>query len=82
MGPGETRRIERLLATARVLLALSAIVAILLDPDEILPSAWATGLLAFYLAQSFWMLVLLRRRQESTASFRLLVHLGTWYGRH
>ena len=76
MGPGETRRIERLLATARVLLALSAIVAILLDPDEILPSAWATGLLAFYLAQSFWMLVLLRRRQESTASFRLLVHLG------
>jgi len=76
VGPGETRRIERLLATARVLLALSAIVAILLDPDEILPSAWATGLLAFYLAQSFWMLVLLRRRQESTASFRLLVHLG------
>ncbi len=65
-----------MLATARVLLALSAIVAILLDPGEILHSVWATGFLAFYLAQSFWMLVLLRRRRESTASFRLLVHLG------
>lgn len=75
-GSGETRRIERLLATARVMLAISAIVAILLDPAEILHSVWATGFLAFYLAQSFLILVLLRRRQESTASFRLLVHLG------
>ena len=73
---GETRRIERLLATARVMLALSAIVAILLDPGEILPSVWASGLLAFYLAQSFLVLVLLRRRQQSTTSFRLLVHAG------
>ena len=76
VGPGETRRIERLLATARVLLALSAIVAILLDPSEILPSVWASGLLTFYLAQSFLVLILLRRRTQSTSSFRLLVHLG------
>jgi len=59
-----------------VLLALSAIVAILIDPTEILNSVWASGLLAFYLAQSFLILVLLRRRNESTASFRVLVHLG------
>ncbi len=76
VGPGETRRIERLLASARVLLAISAIVAILLDPAEILHSVWATGSLTFYLAQSFGILVLLRRRPQSTASFRLLVHLG------
>ncbi len=76
VGPGETRRIERLLATARVLLALSAIVAILLDRAEILPSVWSTGLLSFYLAQSFLVLILLRRRKQSTTSFRLLVHLG------
>ena len=75
-GPDETRRIERLLATARVLLAISAIVAVLLDPSEIRPSVWATGLLTFYLAQSFVVLVLLRRRQQSTPSFRLLVHCG------
>jgi signal transduction histidine kinase len=74
VGPGEVRRIERLLATARVLLAISAIVAILLDPGEIRPSMWASGLLTFYLAQSFIILVLLRRRQQSTASFRLFVH--------
>lgn len=74
VGPGEIRRIERLLATARVLLAISAIVAILLDPGEIRPSLWASGLLTFYLAQSFIILVLLRRRQESTPSFRLFVH--------
>jgi signal transduction histidine kinase len=37
-------------------------------------SVWASGLLTFYLAQSFLVLVLLRRRQQSTASFRLLVH--------
>ena len=74
VGPGETRRIERLLATARVLLAISAIVAILLDPGEIRPSVWASGLLTFYLAQSFLILVLLRRRQQSTVSFRLFVH--------
>jgi hypothetical protein len=66
VGQGEVRRIERLLATARVLLAISAIVAILLDPAEIRPSLWASGLLTFYLAQSFIILVLLRRRQEST----------------
>jgi signal transduction histidine kinase len=74
MGPGEVRRIERLLATARVLLAISAIVAILLDPGEIRPSVWASGLLTFYLAQSFLILVLLRRRQQSTTPFRLFVH--------
>ena len=73
---GETRRIERLLATARVLLAISTIVAILLDPGEIRPSMWASGLLTFYLAQSFIILVLLRRRQQSTTSFRLFVHAG------
>jgi signal transduction histidine kinase len=72
--PGETRRIERWLATARVLLAITAIVAILIDPVQVRLSVWASGLLTFYLAQSFLVLVLLRRRQESTANFRLLVH--------
>ena len=37
---------------------------------------WSTGLLSFYLAQSFLVLILLRRRKQSTTSFRLLVHLG------
>ncbi len=72
--PGETRRIERWLATSRVLLAWSAMVAILINPTEVRPSVWVSGLLAFYVAQSFLIIVLLRRRQESTESFRILVH--------
>jgi signal transduction histidine kinase len=74
MGPGEVRRIERWLASARVFLAVSALVAIWMDPGEIRNSLWAFGLLAFYLAQGMVIIIFLRRRQESTPAFRLLVH--------
>lgn len=62
------------MATARVFLVVSCLVAILLDPGSIQYSWWAFGLLAFYLAQSVIVMLLLRMRQQSTASFRLLVH--------
>jgi signal transduction histidine kinase len=71
---GEIRRIERWLATARVFLAISALVAIRMDPEEIRYSFWAYGLLAFYIAQGVIVMLLLRRREESTVSFRRLVH--------
>ncbi len=74
LGPGEIRRIERWLATARVFLAISALVAIWMDPGEIRYSLWAFALLAFYIAQGVVIIMFLRWRQESTASFRLLVH--------
>jgi signal transduction histidine kinase len=74
--PGETRRIERWLATARVFLAISALVAIRMDPTELGHSWAAYGLFVFYLANSFLILMLLRRRQRSTSAFRLLVHAG------
>ena len=70
------RRIERWLATARVSLAISALVAILMDPTEIRPTRWAAGLLAFYIAQGMIVILLLRMRQRSTTAFRLLVHAG------
>ena len=72
--PGEIRRIERWLATARVFLAISALVAVRLDPGEIGYSFWAYGLLAFYIAQGMVVILLLRRREQSTVSFRRLVH--------
>jgi len=72
--PGEIRRIERWLATARVFLAISALVAIRMDPAEIRYSFWAYGLLAFYIAQGVVVMLLLRRREKSTVSFRRLVH--------
>jgi signal transduction histidine kinase len=76
IGPGEVRRIERWLATARVFLAVSALVAIRMDPGEIDYSFWAYGLLAFYIAQGVIVILLLRRREQSTVSFRRLVHAG------
>ncbi|MGA8308657.1 MAG: histidine kinase dimerization/phosphoacceptor domain-containing protein, partial [Terriglobales bacterium] len=82
IGPGEIRRTERWLATARVSLAISAFIAIRIDPAEIRYSFWAYGLLAFYIAQGVLVILLLRRREQSTASFRLLVHAAdiVWPG--
>jgi hypothetical protein len=44
-----------------------------MDPGEI-RSVWAYALLAFYIAQGTGIMFLLRSWQQSTASFRLLVH--------
>jgi signal transduction histidine kinase len=75
--PGETRRIERWLATARVFLAVSTLMAIRMDPTELLGHSWAAyGLFVFYMANGILILMLLRRRQQSTAAFRFLVHAG------
>ena len=73
--PEEIRRTERWLATARVFLAISALVAVWLDPREV-KSVWAYGLLAFYILQGTAIIFLLRSRQQSTPAFRLLVHSG------
>ena len=45
-----------------------------MDPGEIRYSFWAYGLLAFYIAQGVIVILLLRRREQSTVSFRRLVH--------
>lgn len=75
--PGETRRIERWLATARVALAVSTLVAIRMDPTDVLGHSWAAyGLFVFYMANGILILMLLRRRQQSTAAFRFMVHVG------
>lgn len=73
LGPEEVRRTERWLATARVFLAISALIAIWLDPAEI-RSYWAYALLVFYIAQGTAIMLLLRWHEQSTPSFRLLVH--------
>src|SRR5579863_8865129 len=72
--PGEIRRIERWLATARVFLAISALLAIRMDPTRLGYSPAAYGLFGFYMGNSVLVMTLLRRRQQSTPSFRILVH--------
>ncbi len=74
MDPSEVRRIERWLATARVFLAVSALVAIRMDPTQLGNSPAAYGLLGFYMGNSILVLMLLRRRKASTVRFRVLVH--------
>jgi len=75
LSPEEIRRTERWLATARVFLAISALIAVWMDPAEI-RSIWAYALLAIYIAQGTAIMLLLRWHQQSTPSFRLLVHGG------
>lgn len=72
--PGEVRRIERYLASARVFLAISALVAIWMDPSELGYSIWGFGILGLYIVHGVVVMLLLRFRKESTSSFRLLVH--------
>ena len=47
-----------------------------MDPTELGHSWAAYGLFVFYLANGILILMLLRRRQQSTAAFRFLVHAG------
>lgn len=72
--PGEVRRIERWLASARVFLAIAAWFAVLMDPSELGYSPWAYWVLGLYIVHGVVVMLLLRFRQESTASFRFLVH--------
>src|SRR5258708_8369652 len=45
-----------------------------MDPTQLGHAPVAYGLLGFYLVHGVLVITLLRRRQQSTASFRLLVH--------
>ena len=72
--PSEVRRIERWLATARVFLAISALAAIYMDPTQLGHAPVAYGLLGLYLIHGVLVMSLLRRRKQSTAAFRLMVH--------
>lgn len=71
--PEENLRTERWLATARVFLAISALVALWLDPAQV-RSGWAYGLLGLYIAHGAAIMFLLRHPQQATPGFRLLVH--------
>ena len=74
VGGEEVRRIERWLATARVSLAIAALVAVWIDPVPEIRSIWAYALLAIYIGQGMAIIVLLRSSRETRASFRGVVH--------
>ncbi len=84
--PDEARRIERWLATARVFLALSTLVAIWLDPSELGANSGGVPywLMRIYIAHSVVVMFLLRAplppfnirwvSRELSPAFTLLVH--------
>lgn len=74
--PSEVRRTERWLASARLFLASAALAAIYMDPTQLGHAPVAYGLLGLYLIHGVLVITLLRRRQQSTAPFRLLVHVA------
>jgi len=73
IAPEEVHRIERWLATARVFLAMSALVAVWINPMEV-RSAWAYALLTFYITHGAAIIFLLRSWTESSLTFRVVVH--------
>lgn len=72
-GPEEIRRTEQWLATARLLLAASALLAAWMDPTEI-RSVWGYALLDFYVIHATGIALLLSSRQQTTVPFLMLVH--------
>ena len=70
----EISRIERRVTTARVFLAVFAMVAFLMEPTELGHSLSMYGLLGFYAVYSILVLIVLRREKASIALFRLLAH--------
>ncbi|HTM35594.1 MAG TPA: histidine kinase [Terriglobales bacterium] len=73
IAPEEVHRVERWLATARVFLAMSALVAVWINPREV-RSAWAYALLTFYITHGAAIIFLLRSWTESSLTFRVVVH--------
>src|SRR5437016_3989459 len=68
--PGERLRVERMLAGARLFLALASLLAIYLDPTE--PTRYTTlayGLMFGYLAHSVVIFAWLRRSQQVSLQF-------------
>jgi signal transduction histidine kinase len=57
-------------------LAASALAAVYMDPTQLGHAPVAYGLMGLYLIHGVLVLSLLRRRQQSTTAFRLLVHIA------
>jgi signal transduction histidine kinase len=74
--PGEIRRTERWLASARVALTVVALVTLWMEPGHGMAySGWLLfWLLTVYLAHGVVVMLLVRFRHQSTRAFRLVVH--------
>lgn len=75
LSPGEIRRSERWLATARVALTIAAEVTLWMEPVRgFAYSRWLYWLLTVYFVHAVVVMLLVRFRPQSTRAFRLVVH--------
>src|ERR1700751_5266816 len=66
---------ERVLAAVRVVLALSSLLLIEIDPASFQPyNQLILGLVLFYLATSLWLLVVVNVRADVSPGFSVLTH--------
>jgi signal transduction histidine kinase len=72
--PGEALQVERVLATGRAFLAITALVAIYLDPSQPRFATAGYALLVGYLAYSTIVLLLFRSKTRFDPSLRRIVH--------
>ena len=75
VGPGESIRIERVISSARLFLAVIALVALTLDPIE--PAAYAPvarALFIWFMAHSIAAVLVLRRRPPKAVLFGLTMY--------
>ena len=75
LSPGEIRRTERWLATARVALTIAALGTLWIEPVRgFVYSRWLYWLLIVYFVHAVVVMLLVRFRPQSTTAFRLVVH--------
>ena len=67
---------ERVLASVRLVLAISSLLLLWLDPAQAFPYDLARVFLLLYLAHSIGLIVVLYRRQEISSRFTLVAHVA------
>jgi signal transduction histidine kinase len=65
---------ERVLASVRLVLAISSLLLLRLDPSQAFPYDYAQAFLLLYLAHSIGLLVILQMRNEISSRFSLIAH--------
>ena len=66
--------IERVLASVRLVLAISSLLLLKLDPTQAFRYEYAQGFLLLYLAHSIGLLVVLQMRNEISSQFSIIAH--------
>src|SRR5512146_1640642 len=65
---------ERVLASVRMVLALSALLLLVLIPEEVSPYGWALSFVLLYVGHSAGLLVVLQTRERISSRLPIVIH--------